>query len=203
LAPDQNQDIVNGFPDIRWQQTDSFGYTPNANMDGFFLSVAVDLPDFNSPYGSIHPRYKRQIADRLALGAFNVAYGQTDSGIFQGPIPTQFVNEGSAIRVTYSVPLAYRATSGFELCCADSSGTTCSSGGQWLSATLGEQNANDITLAIPCGGSQFVTGFRYIWRESPCPLEACALYSVENSLPAPPFIYNGAIVRGNTVNVSP
>ena len=35
---------------------------------------------------------------------------------------------------------------------------------------------------------------RYAWRESPCRrLEACAIYSVENQLPAPPFIYNGLI----------
>jgi sialate O-acetylesterase len=194
LAPNTDNDASTGFPDVRWQQTDSFGYAPNANMNKFFLAVAVDLPDFGSPYGSIHPRYKRQIAQRLALGAFNVAYGQTDSGIFQGPIPTQFINEGDAIRVVYSVPLAYRATNGFELCCGDSSSATCSAGGQWVTAALGEQNTNDITLAIPCGGSQSVTGFRYVWRESPCPLEACTLYSVENDLPAPPFIYNGAIV---------
>ena len=35
---------------------------------------------------------------------------------------------------------------------------------------------------------------RYAWRQSPCQrLEACAIYSVENQLPAPPFIYNGLI----------
>jgi len=202
LAPYRNQNILTGFPDVRWQQTDSLGYLPNKNMDRFFLSVAIDLPDFYSPYGSIHPRYKRQIAQRLALGAFNVAYFQRDSGIFQGPIPTRFVNEGTAIRVIYSVPLEYRASSGFELCCANSASTTCLSGGKWLTASLREKNPNNVTLAIPCGSSQYVTGFRYLWRESPCLLEACPLYSVENSLPAPPYLYNGAIVKGTPVRVS-
>ena len=35
---------------------------------------------------------------------------------------------------------------------------------------------------------------RYAWRESPCViLEACAIHSVENGLPAPPFTYDGLI----------
>jgi len=51
LAPNGDNDASTGFPDIRWQQTDSFGYAPNPNMDGFFVAIAADLPDFNSPYG--------------------------------------------------------------------------------------------------------------------------------------------------------
>jgi len=51
LAPWRNQDIVNGFPDLRWAQTDGFGYVPNANMANHFIAVAIDLPDYASPYG--------------------------------------------------------------------------------------------------------------------------------------------------------
>ena len=61
--------------------------------------------------------------------------------------------------------------------------------------SLSEQNAQDIALLNPCDSGEFVTGFRYLWRESPCKvLESCPIYSVENSLPAPPYLYDGAIV---------
>ena len=49
----------------------------------------------------IHPRYKRQIADRLALGAFDVAYADTSSGPYQGPLPTGFSNDGTHIILTH------------------------------------------------------------------------------------------------------
>lgn len=49
LAPNRNEDIVKGYPEVRWEQTDSFGYVPNPNMTNFFMAVAIDLPDYNSP----------------------------------------------------------------------------------------------------------------------------------------------------------
>ena len=49
----------------------------------------------------IHPRYKRQIATRLALAAYQVAYGDDSEGRFQGPFPTQFDLSGTALTVTY------------------------------------------------------------------------------------------------------
>ena len=50
---------------------------------------------------SIHPRYKRQIGERLALGAFHVAYDIHDMGIYQGPLPTSIDNQGDHFEVTY------------------------------------------------------------------------------------------------------
>ena len=50
---------------------------------------------------SIHPRPKRQIGERLALGAFPIAYDIHDMGIFKGPLPTSIENEGSHFVVTY------------------------------------------------------------------------------------------------------
>jgi len=51
LAPYRNQELDTGFPDIRWAQTDGFGYVPNKNMTKHFIAIAIDLPDFTSPYG--------------------------------------------------------------------------------------------------------------------------------------------------------
>jgi len=187
------------FTDLRWAQTDGLGYTPNARMAKFFLAVAIDLPDFTSPSGDIHPRYKRQIADRLALGAFNVAYGSTDSGIFQGPIPTGYALNGANVVITYGLRLNIRDTSNiFEICCGATPANTCSAGGTWMRSNFVSGASGDMSVAIsnPCGGTQAVTGFRYLWRESPCALEQCPIYSEENSLPAPPYIHNGVIARG-------
>ena len=49
------------------------------------MAVGMDLPDDQSPYGSIHPRDKASVADRLILGARALVYGENQVD-FQGPI---------------------------------------------------------------------------------------------------------------------
>ena len=44
-------------------------------MPNTFMSIAVDLGDATSPFGDIHPRYKQQVAQRLANAGLAVAYG--------------------------------------------------------------------------------------------------------------------------------
>lgn len=61
LAPDRSSDVRVGFPDIRWHQTADYGYVPNPRMPNVFMSVAIDLPDFNSTYG----RYGIRVVPRL------------------------------------------------------------------------------------------------------------------------------------------
>lgn len=52
LAPNRNDSsVTSGFPDIRWHQTADTGYVPNHRQQNVFMSVAMDLPDFMSPYG--------------------------------------------------------------------------------------------------------------------------------------------------------
>ena len=73
------------FPEIRYEQTANYGYVSNAKQTNVFMAVAMDLPDDQSPYGSIHPRDKGTMADRLVLGARAMVYNE--SGVhFQGPI---------------------------------------------------------------------------------------------------------------------
>jgi sialate O-acetylesterase len=184
------------FTDLRWAQTDGLGYTPNTRMVKYFLAVAIDLPDFNSPAGDIHPRYKRPIADRLALGAFSVAYGSTDNGTHQGPIPGAFSISGPNIVVSYGVLLNFGDTANiFEICCGETVNNTCSAGGVWRRSFFVSDALVSVSITNPCAGTEVVTGFRYLWRESPCPLQRCPIYSRENELPAPPFIHNGVISR--------
>ena len=42
-----------GVPKLRWAQAGRIGYLPNEEgFDNHFISVSVDLPDFDSPHGT-------------------------------------------------------------------------------------------------------------------------------------------------------
>ena len=61
----------------------------------------------------IHPRWKRQVAYRLALAGLAVAYGDESEGLWQGPMPTAFRLEDNNLVVTLAdgqVPLEARDT---------------------------------------------------------------------------------------------
>ena len=49
---------------------------------------------------SIHPRWKRQVADRLALAGYAVAYDDESEGLWQGPFPTGYRLEAENLVVT-------------------------------------------------------------------------------------------------------
>lgn len=59
---------------VRWGQTANVGTVPNLKMPETFMAVAVDLGDPTSPFGDIHPRYKKEMGQRLALSGRAVAY---------------------------------------------------------------------------------------------------------------------------------
>ncbi|WAR02034.1 SIAE-like protein [Mya arenaria] len=52
LAPWRDQTAELGFSEIRWAQTFGFGFVPNPSLSSVFMAVAMDLPDFASPYGA-------------------------------------------------------------------------------------------------------------------------------------------------------
>ena len=76
---------VGGFPTIRWAQTANYGYVPNDRLQNVFMAVAMDLGDPQSPFGSIHPRDKQDVGDRLSRSGRAVVY-KDDSVYFQGPV---------------------------------------------------------------------------------------------------------------------
>ena len=47
----------------------------------------------------IHPQWKRQVAFRLALAGFAVAYGDISEGEWQGPLPTSYDRQGSNLLI--------------------------------------------------------------------------------------------------------
>ncbi|KAK3600186.1 hypothetical protein CHS0354_001901 [Potamilus streckersoni] len=209
LAGNSN-DSNRGFPDLRWAQTANYGYVPNAQLPNVFMSVAMDLPDFHSPYGSfsiqckeifytyvfrvrVHPRDKEDVASRLVLAARAVAYGENGLD-FQGPNPTKFSVHGSSLAIEFNQgnsPIEVRSKSGFEICCTHSTDHNyqCPSTSGWSVANIASHSSSSITLDITSctahGGH--IRGVRYAWHEGPCQFKHCAIYGRDNDLPAPPF----------------
>ena len=69
-------------------------------MPNAFMAVAIDLSDFESPYGAIHPRDKQDVGYRLVLGALHVAYDNHVNP--QGPVPVKAVRSADGyVLVTY------------------------------------------------------------------------------------------------------
>lgn len=193
LAPYRAGDtLIGGFPPTRWAQTTDVGYVPNSNMPNTFMAVAIDLPDFKSPSGAIHPTYKQDIAARLVLGARNVAYGEQDV-TFQGPFPTAYTVNSAKHILTISFDngtssLQVKNHNGFEICCA-STVSGCDNPTSWTAARITGTMMSQIGIDVSgCHGNYKVAGVRYLWRESPCALKQCALYDSHTQLPVPPFI---------------
>ncbi|KAI8752688.1 sialate O-acetylesterase [Biomphalaria glabrata] len=168
-----------GFPDIRWHQTADRGYVPNSVLPNVFMAVAMDLPDFTSSYGAIHPRDKKDVGARLALSGLAVAYGQSE--LYQGPFPVQAIVTPSGLIVDYgdTWSLEVRNWDGFELLC----------GSRWAETGIIANNQTSVTLfSGVCSSGETLSGVRYAWRESPCAFMKCAVYESINDLPAPPFV---------------
>ncbi|CAH1793020.1 unnamed protein product [Owenia fusiformis] len=196
LAPNADNDVDIGFPDLRWAQTANVGYNPNPQMPGTFMAVAMDQPDFDSPYGTVHPRYKRPLADRLVLGGRNIAYNETFV-VHQGPFPTTIVRGASGVGIDIQYDNAntrvdVRTVEGFEICCSEDEDEQCPVVGiaEWEGAPILEVRTTSITIQAQCAdASDFIVGVRYAWRVSPCARNQCAIYSAQTSLPGPPFIH--------------
>ncbi|XP_064601238.1 sialate O-acetylesterase-like [Liolophura sinensis] len=192
LAPDRPSHVISHFPGIRWQQTHGYGYVPNPAMEAVFMAVAMDLPDFDSPHGSLHPRYKKDIGWRLSRSGLAMAYDQRDV-LYQGPLPQRIGVTGDLLlSVIYTgEPLDIRQTTGFEVCCSPRpvSDRTCSDlDSSWLPAAIEGHRGSEFTLDITGCGKIPVTRVRYAWRESPCQFKACAVYGRMSGLPGPPFM---------------
>ncbi|MBN3318043.1 SIAE acetylesterase, partial [Atractosteus spatula] len=173
------------YPNLRWQQTADFGFAPNKRMKNTFMAVSLDLGDERSPWGSIHPRYKQDVAYRLTLGARAVAYGEKVS--FQGPFPQNISVQAATISIIYSTNISVTLhKSIFEVCCSRQREVGGSSS-SWLPAPIIKAKSNSVVLSTE-NCTLKVSGLRYAWRDWPCDFKACPIYSADGVLPAPPFI---------------
>ncbi|XP_046342771.2 sialate O-acetylesterase-like [Haliotis rufescens] len=191
LAPNMKSDDIGVFPGIRWSQTAGFGFVPNQKMPQTFMAVAMDLPDYNSPYKPIHPRYKQDVAHRLVLGARAIGYKEPNV-IFRGPFPKTFSldNDQHTLKITYGQnnPLDVRNNHGFEVCCSSQSTTKCTDTDEWVAAPITDQDTHSVSVSVAGCVSKSPVGLRYEWRKSPCDLKQCAIYGKDTDLPAPPYI---------------
>ncbi|XP_041918641.1 sialate O-acetylesterase-like [Alosa sapidissima] len=189
LCTERQDNVPDGFPEIRWHQTADFGYVPNERMKRTFMAVALDLNDADSPWGTIHPRFKQDVAYRLTLGARTIAYGE--KGIsYQGPFPgSVFVNE-TYLMLTYNQNVsATPAKDTFEVCCSMEK-VQCSSGDRWIwmSAPMVPQGPSTVAISLWGCRAEHVASLRYAWKDWPCDFKACPVYSADGVLPAPPFV---------------
>jgi sialate O-acetylesterase len=60
------------------------------------MAVAIDLGEWND----IHPDHKKEVGDRLALGAFKLAYHKNI--VYSGPLFTSAAIEGNKITISFS-----------------------------------------------------------------------------------------------------
>ncbi|XP_071113719.1 sialate O-acetylesterase-like [Haliotis cracherodii] len=196
LAPRRDNVVsTTGFTDIRWHQTADYGYVPNARMKNTFMAVAMDLPDFSSPWQSIHPRDKQDVSMRLCTAGLAVAYNQTHYSTLNGPYPSHFtiLAQEETVQITYDKVLEIRSKSGFEVTCVKSdSSSRPDDNSVWFPMPITSHDNTSVTLNYSqlCLRSRHmvVSAIRYAWRESPCPFKQCAVYNKDSGYPGPPFI---------------
>lgn len=184
-----------GFPNIRWHQTADFGFVPNLRMKKTFMAVALDLPDATSPYGTIHPRDKQDVAYRLTLGARAVAY-EEENVPFLGPFPKEIASTQEYVNITYDQAVSVTSSKDvFEVCCSDI-WAPCGPKSLWLQTPIVEWDLTTIQVSAAVCQSSKVAAVRYAWRDWPCEFKACPVYSASRILPAPPFIINRSSWKG-------
>ncbi|XP_035479437.1 sialate O-acetylesterase [Scophthalmus maximus] len=188
LSTFQKGSTGDAFPNIRWHQTADMGYVPNPLMPRTFMAVAMDLPDETSPFGTIHPRYKRDVAHRLTLGARAVAYNEKNVH-FQGPFPKEILSSGRHVNITYDQTVSVtRSINAFEVCCSGIQ-APCGPQSLWVPAPVKQLSPTTVQLcSIFCPIADKVVAVRYAWRDWPCDFKACSIYSAGGLLPAPPFL---------------
>jgi len=190
LASLGQDDVQPYFSLIRWKQTAEYGYVPNNKQRNVFMAVTYDLPDDASPNGSIHPRDKETVAERLFLGAQNLAY--YENTYWTGPLFDAVTLYDNEIRVNFrSVGyggIQIRNTTGFEV---QISGNTT-----WIPLQI--SGSLKDTVIITYANALKVTSIRYNWNQEPCLYKRCAIYSNQNHLPSPPFV---AIITNRSLPV--
>ncbi|KAG9348530.1 hypothetical protein JZ751_002266 [Albula glossodonta] len=186
-TPNQGH-IIDKFARLRWHQTADYGFTPNTRMKNTFMAVSLDLPDKDSPWGSIHPRDKQDVAYRLMLGAQAMAYGEKGVS-FQGPFPAKIMLSGDIINITYTQTISVtKSKTIFEVCCTEVK-QTCSIDSKWVSAPIMQWGQSSVQVSTELC-EDIVSGLRHAWSDWPCEFKACPVYSADRELPAPPFTLN-------------
>ncbi|KAJ4936023.1 hypothetical protein JOQ06_017547 [Pogonophryne albipinna] len=148
-------------------QTADTGFVPNPRMQKTFMAVAMDLPDEKSPYGSIHPRDKQDVAFRLSLGARAVAHGEQDVA-FRGPFPSQILSTPKYLKITYDQKVSVTPSENiFEIYCSESE-SSWDPKAHWVPAPIMQWGLTTVQLSTSvCSPTEQVAALRYAWRNWP------------------------------------
>lgn len=151
------------WPELREAQTQALALRNTA------MAVTIDIGDPND----IHPRNKQDVADRLALAARAIAYGE--KLVYSGPLFRSAHREGAAIRVWFDHTGGGLQAKGGDLKSFEVAGA----GGKYVPAMARIEGAS-ILVSSP--EVQAPVSVRYGWADAP----ECNLYNAEG-LPASPF----------------
>ncbi|XP_059480899.1 sialate O-acetylesterase-like [Neocloeon triangulifer] len=157
--------------DSRWHQTLDVGILPNALAPEAFTGAVYDLTDHFSPTGSIHPRDKQTVADRLANAAKKLLYNQNFS--LYGPVPTNLVGDASGTwTIEYDRNIKLVGTLGFAFQLPD---------GSYELTDVISTTSNSVTVTVSTNATQLV----YAYSSYVCEYKDCAVYSDDaENLPA-------------------
>eukprot|EP01137_Pigoraptor_chileana_P019795 Opistho-2@81308 len=191
LAPVTNAGL--DFAQIREAQTEAM------TLPFVGMAVTYDLGDPDSPYDSIHPRNKQEVARRLYLLARTIIYEEEDV-ITQGP---RYLFAQRSEKPTpageFKVTLAFEVGSG-ELslggsekctaCCnGDAAFDVADAKGAWApavsAAVIPSKSADGVVyveVTSPASTGR-PTGVRFAYSNAP----QCAIYGSDH-LPTPPFL---------------
>ena len=210
-----------GIATVRWGQTANYGYVPNDKMPRTFMATAVDLGAYEGGCGHdtfpslcIHPGWKAEVGRRLALGAMDVAYGDSAS-YSSGPILAYAHIKGGTdgISVVFkgvgAAGIEVRTPDGFEVNVNGTWEKRRVVGTAHARGRLGQvPAAPPITTTVTLAGGAVASQIRYLWSSSPCShprgaIGNCSIYAKAEGLPATPFTADITNGRPSTVvNVS-
>ena len=179
---------------FRWSQQGALGVLPNGRMENTFMAHAHDLQDpwsgddgaclatdaplkknagidCSTPWfmgAGIHPRFKKPVGQRLALGALQAGYG-LGGGTAGGTISGCTLST-NALTLTFDMPkgrtLSVRAynRSGSAVPSATSiqlNGSTWQPAHVMLSSGSGTDGGGSVTVELPA--NRTITAVRYAW----------------------------------------
>lgn len=165
LANYKDNDPTVDWPALREAQTKTLQVSPNTAM-----AVTIDIGETND----IHPKNKKDVGLRLALGAQKIAYGQNI--VYSGPMYKSHIIQDNKIIISFNHTGSGLVSKDgdlkhFEIAGAD---------GKFILANAVIKNNNVIAWNDSVSKPVAV---RYAWAASP---ERCNLYNKEG-LPASPF----------------
>eukprot|EP00944_MAST-04C_sp_MAST-4C-sp1_P010457 g10457.t1 len=171
-------------PGIRWSQTAGYGYVPNEKMPNTFMSLAIDLGDKDSPYGSVHSRHKMKVGTRLGDQALEVIYGFKNTNTRPILHHTEAYKNGFLLSFTNTDLVVVRnASVGWEIC--NNVGSDCVPGYVTSFNSTSVLLKGEEAVSVVSGNT-----IRYLWSSYACELLSCSLYgpgTTSDALPVAPF----------------